>query len=61
MKYDKAIRIARVCLEAEIKRLATQANLADIYHADTPACISASERRRELREALGALGQKVML
>lgn len=45
MKYDKAIRIARVLLEREIARLAVQANLAERYGCDSPACVGAAEWR----------------
>ena len=55
MTYARAITIAIAAIEEQIKRLAVQANLADQYHADTPACIQASERRRVLREAVQAL------
>ena len=61
MQYSKAIKIAQACIEAEIKRLAVNANMHDLMHLDAPACVNASQRRKELRDALAALGQKVML
>lgn len=61
MTYARAIRIARVLLEREIARLAPQANLAEHYGCDSPACVGAAERRRELREAIETLGQGKML
>lgn len=61
MTYDKAMKIARACIEAEIKRLAVNANMHDMMKLDAPACVAASGRRKELRAALDALGQKVLL
>jgi hypothetical protein len=58
MTYPKAITIAKKALEQEIKKLAPNANLHDIYGADAPACVEASRRRGELKEALKALGQR---
>jgi hypothetical protein len=55
MTSTRAITLAIAALEAQIKRLATNANLADLYHADAPACVEASRRRAELREAVRAL------
>jgi hypothetical protein len=60
MTHTRAMTIARQLFEREIKRLAANANLADVYHADAPACVEAARRRRELREALDALGQTRM-
>lgn len=51
----RAITIAIQAIEAEIKRLAVNANLHEMYHADAPACVQASERRRVLREAVQTL------
>jgi hypothetical protein len=55
MTRATATRLAIQALEAQIKALAVQANLADVYHADAPACVQASARRRELRDAVAAL------
>ena len=55
MNTKRARAIAIQCIEAEIKRLAANANLHDMYHADAPVCIEASKRRKELREAIDAL------
>lgn len=57
MTNARAISIAIQAIEAEIKRLAVNANLRDCYHADAPACVAASERRKVLREAVQALKQ----
>lgn len=57
MTNARAIAIAVQAIETEIKRLAVNANLADMYHADAPACVQASERRKVLREAIRALKQ----
>lgn len=51
MTRARAITLAIQCIEAEIKRLAVQANLHDQYGADTPVCVEASQRRTELRAA----------
>lgn len=58
MHYDRAITIAKAAIEREIKRLAANANLADQYGATSPACVNASRQRKELREAIEALGQR---
>jgi hypothetical protein len=55
MTYRHALTLARQLFECEIKRLAVQANLHDVYHADAPACVEASRRRRELRAAMNTL------
>lgn len=55
MKQSQAITIAIKCIEAQIKRLAVNANLADLMHADAPVCVEASRRRKELRAAIAAL------
>lgn len=55
MTNARAITLAIAALEREIKRLASNANLADLYHADAPACVEASRRRTELRDAIAAL------
>lgn len=55
MDTKRARRVAVQCIEAEIKRLAVHANLHDIYHADTPVCKDASNRRMVLRDAITAL------
>jgi hypothetical protein len=59
MKHTKAITLAIAALEAQIKRLAVNANLADMCHADAPVCVEASKRRTELREAIAALKEPV--
>lgn len=55
MTHARAISLAIKALEAEIKRLAFNANLYDMVHADTPVCMDASRRRKELRAAIAEL------
>ncbi len=55
MNAHRATSIAIQCIEAEIKRLAVNANLHEMMHADAPVCVEASKRRKELREAIAAL------
>jgi hypothetical protein len=57
MQQHHATKIAIQCIEAEIKRLAVNANLEDQYHSGLPMCIQASKRRTELRAAIEALKQ----
>lgn len=57
MNQHRAITLAVQCIEAEIKRLAVNANLHDMMHADAPACVEASRKRKELRDAIEALKQ----
>lgn len=57
MTNARAIALAIQALEAQIKRLAVNANLHDLCHADAPACVEASRRRTELRDAIAALRQ----
>ncbi len=55
MNAHLATRIAIRCIEAEIKRLAVNANLEDTYHSGVPMCVEASRRRKELQAAIQAL------
>lgn len=55
MTPARARRIAIACIQAEIKRLAVNANLHDRYQADAPACVEASKRRKQLLAALAEL------
>ncbi len=57
MDAHRATKIAIGCIEAEIKRLAVNANLEDQYHSGIPMCVEASKRRKILREAIDALQQ----
>lgn len=57
MDNRRAITIAVQVLEKEIKALAINANLHDMFHADAAACVEASRRRKELRDAVAALRQ----
>lgn len=58
MTRARALTLALQCLAAECKRLAVQANLHDVYHADTPATVAASKRRADLRRAIETLSQE---
>jgi len=51
----RATALAIQCIEREIKALAVNANLHDMMHADTPVCVEASRKRKELREAIEIL------
>jgi len=55
MNRARATALAIQCIEREIKALAPHANLEDTYHSGIPMCVSASKRRKELREAIEAL------
>lgn len=55
MNRARATALAIECIEREIKRLAVDANLHDLMHADYPAAVKASARRTELRAAIAAL------
>jgi len=57
MTNQRAITLAIQALEAQIKALAVNANLHDLYHADTPVCVEASRKRIELRAAIAQLRQ----
>lgn len=59
MNRARAITLAIQCIEREIKTLAINANLEDTYHSGIPMCVEASKRRKELREAIGALQEPV--
>lgn len=57
MTSQRALTLAIQALEAQIKALAVNANLHDVCHADAPACVEASRKRKELREAIAQLRQ----
>lgn len=57
MNQSQAIKLAIGCIEREIKRLAANANLHDMYGANMPSCVDASKRRKELREVIDELKQ----
>lgn len=59
MKQSQAVGLAIQCIEAEIKRLAVNANLHDMMHADAPVCVEASKRRALLRAAIAALKEPI--
>jgi hypothetical protein len=59
MKQHRAVALAIQCIEAEIKRLAVNANLHDLFGADAPVCVEASKRRAELKAAIAALKQPI--
>jgi hypothetical protein len=55
MTFDHARAIAIEALRRQAQRLATDANLHDMYHANHPAAINASRKRHELLEAVDTL------
>lgn len=55
MTFDHARSIAIEALRRQAQRLATDANLHDLYHANHPAAINASRKRRELLDAVDTL------
>lgn len=55
MTYDHAVHMAVEALQDRIRALAVDANLHDLYHANHPAAITASQKRVEIREAIKAL------
>lgn len=55
MKPERAMALAIAALEREIKALAVEANLHDLAGARYPVAIRASERRKELRDAVVTL------
>jgi len=55
MNHTRALRLAVKALEYQIKAIAVDANLHDVYHSDAPSCLAASIQRKELREAIVAL------
>lgn len=57
MTNQRAITLAVQALEGQIKRLAVNANLHDLFHADAPVCVEASRKRKELRDAIAQLRQ----
>jgi len=52
---SRAIRLALECIEAEIKRLAVEANLHEVYGLASPGAMQASRRRQELRAVITTL------
>ncbi len=52
MNEDRAVKLAIECIRKEIQRLAVDANLQEMYHADLPHTIAASKKRTQLREAI---------
>jgi len=55
MTYDHALSIAIDALRRQAQRLAVDANLHDLYHANHPAAIKASQKRRELLQTIDTL------
>ena len=64
MKYDQAIKLALELIDAECKRLAPLANMAEppagLPAMPTPGALRAAEQRRKLNEARAILGQRIM-
>lgn len=52
MKPDKAIKIAIACVKLEIKKIAFDANMYDLYHLGTPYSKKCSEKRKEMLEVI---------
>lgn len=57
MKLNKAINYAIECIQAEIKRIAVDANLYDKGIADYDMAKRRSERRKLLQEAIEELSK----
>lgn len=55
MNRARATALAIAALEREIKAVVFDANLHDLMGAEYPYAVKASERRKELREAIEAL------
>ena len=55
MNNAKAVKLAIECIRAEIQRLAVDANLQEMYQANLPNTIAASQKRALLREAITTL------
>jgi N6-adenosine-specific RNA methylase IME4 len=55
MKHNQAIRLAIQAMQHECSRLAVNANLHERMGLDTPACIAASQKRKQLEEAIALL------
>jgi ABC-type phosphate transport system auxiliary subunit len=60
VKRDRAIRLAVEAIQAQIHKLAVDANLHDVYGADYPQAINASAKRKELLEAIEILERHVI-
>lgn len=48
----KALSMAVKALEQQRQHLAVDANMHDLYKADYPAAVSASQRRAEINQAI---------
>ena len=59
MKFSQAIRIAVKAMEARIRTLAVDANLHEQYGAVYLRAASASRERRQLKEAIEVLQNRV--
>lgn len=57
MTHAQARRIAIEAIEAQIKALAIDANMAERLGATYPAAVKASQRRKELRAAIVKLNE----
>lgn len=55
MNKTKAVRIAIAAMREEIRRLNVEANLFDMLGADHPAAVSASKKRKEIKEAIAVI------
>lgn len=57
MTRKQALRMAQECIEREIRRVAVEANMADVCGATYPAAVAASKRRKTLYDAIATLQQ----
>lgn len=62
MNRKQALKIAEELFVAELKRVAVDANLHDVYHADYPHAVKMAKRRQQLLKAMNVLfGDKSQL
>jgi len=52
MNTDKLIKIAIACVRSEIKKIAFDANMYDMYKLGTPYSKKCSEKRKEMLEVI---------
>jgi hypothetical protein len=59
MTKSDALNIAVDCMLRRVKQLAIDANFYEWYHADYSAAVQASAERKQIRDALDILQDKV--
>lgn len=59
MNRKTAFLLAIGALQMQVKKVAVNANLHDIYRADTPVCVAASQKRERLNEAIEVLRKEM--